>query len=59
MKPLHYIALLGVLTLVSCHSINQYLNLQDDNIIEEVAEEALETFIQVQTGFRPELDFTP
>jgi hypothetical protein len=59
MKLTHYIALLGALSLVGCHSINQYLNLQDDNLFEEAAENVVETLIQAETGFRPDLDFTP
>ena len=59
MKKLHYLALLGILSLVSCHSINQYFGLEDDNIFENTTEEVVETLIQVETGYRPELDFTP
>lgn len=59
MKKLHYLALLGILSLVSCHSINQYFGLEDDNAFEQVAEEVVESVIQYETGYRPELDFTP
>ena len=59
MKKLHYLAFLATLCLVSCHSINQYFGLQDDNPIEQVAEEVAESLIQYETGYRPELDFTP
>jgi hypothetical protein len=59
MKKIHYLAFVGCLLLVSCHSVNQYLGLQDDNFGEELIEEVVETAIQVETGYRPDLDFTP
>jgi hypothetical protein len=59
MKKLHYLAFIGCLVLASCHSINQYFGLPDDNVYEQVAEEIIETAIQVETGYRPELDLTP
>ncbi len=59
MQKLHYLAFVGCLFLVSCHGINQYFGLEDDNIFEQVAEEVIETAVQVETGYRPDLDLTP
>ena len=59
MKFLHVLAFIGCLTLVGCHSLNQYLGLSDDHAMEQISEEVIETVIQYETGFRPEIDLTP
>ena len=51
MQKLHYLAFVGCLFLVSCHSINQYFGLEDDNIIEDNLENIVESFVQYETGF--------
>jgi hypothetical protein len=45
--------------LMSCSAINQRLGLADDNIGEEILEEVLDDAIQYETGFKPNIDFTP
>lgn len=47
------IQILILLLTASCHKINQWVSLNDDNVIEEAAEELLKD----KTGL--DLDFTP
>lgn len=54
MTKLHYIAFTGCLFLVSCAAINEKLGWTVEEEI-EVAEEVVETVVQVETGYRPKL----
>lgn len=47
------------LVLASCHAINERIGLPDDNFAEETLEEVLDTAIQYETGFKPDIDLTP
>ncbi len=47
------------LLLSSCSPLNERMGKEDDWIGEEILESALETAIQVETGYRPSIDLTP
>jgi hypothetical protein len=55
----HILTWLACLFLISCSSINKYFGLQDDNMVEEVTEDVIETAVQIETGYRPNIDLTP
>jgi hypothetical protein len=45
------VLIISMMLLTSCHMVNKYFGLQDDNFIEETAELAL----QVETGINVDL----
>ena len=58
-EKIYFLAIFTSVFFASCTYINGKLGQKNDWWGEEVVEEVIETAIQVEFGFRPDIDLTP
>jgi hypothetical protein len=58
-EKLYLVAIFSMITFTSCTYINDKLGQKPDWWGEEVVEEVIESAVQIETGYRPEIDLTP